>query len=310
VSSAIARKEDTTDPGLFGPGSVTWRVHADPIMWVGGLRALLLQAVHPAAMAGVLRHSDFRADPWGRLLRTADYVGVVSFGSTLEVAAIGGKVRAIHSRVSGIDPDTGVGYRADDPELLTWVHCCEVESFLTTFQRAGGGLTATEVDAYYDEQTRAAAVVGLDPADVPASRSAMAAYFDRLRPELAVDRRTRRVAGYVLVPPMPRWVRLATPARPAWAAVAGVAAGLLPRWARRLYGLPGLPLTDLAAVASIKALRSATAAAPRRYRDGPHLRAARERLGAQPGSAGALPEAMSGVTSGGPSSGARPAQGA
>lgn len=267
------------DPGLFGPDSITWRVHGDPILWVAGLRALLLQAVHPAAMAGVLQHSDFRADPWGRLLRTADYVGVVSFGSTSEVAKAGSRVRAIHATVRGSDPVTGVRYSAADPELLRWVHCCEVESFLTTYQRAGGGLSPAEVDRYYAEQTRAAAVVGLDPAEVPASAAEIAAYFDRMRPELAVDDRARRVAGYVLRPPMPRWVALATPARPAWAGVAGLAAALLPRWARRLYRLPALPTTDASATAAVRALRAASSRAPERFRQGPHLRAARARLG-------------------------------
>lgn len=267
------------DAGLFGPESVTWRVHADPVLWVAGLRALLLQAVHPAAMAGVLQHSDFRADPWGRLLRTADYVGVVSFGSTAEVEAIGRRVRALHARVSGRDETSGVTYRASDPELLRWVHCCEVESFLTTFQRAGGGLTDAEIDRYYAEQTRAAAVVGLEPSTVPGSAAEMAAYFDRMRPELAVDRRARQVARYVVRPPLPRWVALATPARPAWAGVAGLAAALLPRWARRLYRMPGLPATDASATAAVRALRLAGSRAPERYREGPHLRAARARLG-------------------------------
>ena len=268
-----------SDPGLFGPDSVTWRVHGDPVMWIAGLRALLLQAVHPAAMAGVLRHSDFRADPWGRLLRTADYVGVVSFGSTAEVEAAGSRVRGLHEKVRGTDRETGVRYRASDPALLTWVHCCEVESFLTTFQRAGGGLTPDEVDTYYAEQTRAAEVVGLDPATVPGSAAAMAGYFARMRPELSVDRRTRRVAGYVLAPPMPRRIRWLTPARPAWAAGAGLAAGLLPGWARRLYGLPPLPFAGGVSTLGVRALRAATAAAPPAYREGPHLRAARERLG-------------------------------
>ncbi|MDQ1695458.1 MAG: hypothetical protein QOJ03_811 [Frankiaceae bacterium] len=299
--TTVERSDAAGDPGLFGPDSVTWRVHADPILWVAGLRALLLQAVHPAAMAGVLRHSDFRADPWGRLIRTADYVGVVSFGSTAEVAAAGARVRAIHAKVRGTDPVTGVDYRADDPELLRWVHCCEVESFLTTNRRAGGALYAGDVDANYAEQTRAAAVVGLDPSVVPSSAGDMAAYFAQMRPLLSVDRRTRRVAGYVLAPPMRRWVQLATPARPAWAAAASVAAGLLPRWARRLYGLPALPLADVAATAGVRALHAATAAAPSRYREGPHLRAARARIGA-------LSTTQSSVA--GATSGASPAQGA
>ena len=268
-----------SDAGLFGPDSVTWRVHADPVLWVAGIRALLLQAVHPAAMAGVLQHSDFRADPWGRLRRTADYVGVVTFGSTAEVETIGRRVRALHATVRGHDDATGVSYRASDPALLCWVHCCEVESFLTTYQRAGGGLSPADVDRYYAEQTRAAAVVGLDPARVPASAADIAGYFDRMRPDLAVDDRARRVAGYVFRPPMPRWVAIGTPARPAWAGVAGLAAALLPRWARRLYRLPGLPTTDVSATAAVRALRLAGRHAPDRFQEGPHLRAARARLG-------------------------------
>jgi uncharacterized protein (DUF2236 family) len=266
------------DAGLFGPDSVTWRVHADPVLWIAGLRALLLQAVHPAAMAGVLQHSDFRADPWGRLIHTANYVGVVTFGSTAEVEAIGRRVRALHATVRGSDDATGVTYHASDPHLLRWVHCCEVESFVTTYQRAGGALSPDEVDRYYAEQTRAAAIVGLDPAAVPASAAEMAAYFERMRPELSVDARARRVAGYVVRPPMPRWVVFATPARPAWAGVAGVAAALLPRWVRRLYRLPGLPVTDASATAAVRVLRLGLQRAPERYRDGPHLRAARARL--------------------------------
>jgi uncharacterized protein (DUF2236 family) len=272
------RLDAVSDPGLFGPDSVTWRVQSDPIMWVAGLRALLLQAVHPAAMAGVLDHSDFRADPWGRLRRTADYVGTVAFGSTQEVAAAGARVRGVHAKVRGIDGRTGRTYSARDPHLLLWVHCCEVDSFLTTFQRAGGGLTPAEVDAYYAEQTRAAEVVGLVPAAVPASAAALASYFRRMRPELVADRRTWRAARYVLLPPMPGWMQLTTPARPAWFTVAALAAELLPRWARRLYRLPALPTTDLAATAGLRTLRMALQAAPERYRGGPHLRAARERL--------------------------------
>jgi uncharacterized protein (DUF2236 family) len=266
------------DVGLFGPDSVTWRVQSDPIMWVAGLRALLLQAVHPAAMAGVLDHSDFRADPWGRLSRTANYVGTVAFGSSDEVDEIGRRVRGVHAKVRGIDGRTGRTYSARDPHLLLWVHCCEVESFLTTFQRGGGGLTSAEVDAYYAEQTRSAAVVGLDPDQVPSSAAEMTTYFRRMRPELHADERTWRAARYVLVPPMPAWVQLATPARPAWFAGAGLSGALLPRWARRLYRLPGLPVTDVAATVGLRAVRAALQQAPERYRVGPHLRAARERL--------------------------------
>jgi uncharacterized protein (DUF2236 family) len=184
----------------------------------------------------------------------------------------------VHAKVRGIDGRTGRTYSARDPHLLLWVHCCEVESFLTTFQRGGGGLTSAEVDAYYAEQTRSAAVVGLDPDQVPSSAAEMTTYFRRMRPELHADERTWRAARYVLVPPMPAWVQLATPARPAWFAGAGLSGALLPRWARRLYRLPGLPVTDVAATVGLRAVRAAMQQAPERYRVGPHLRAARERL--------------------------------
>jgi uncharacterized protein (DUF2236 family) len=264
--------------GLFGPDTVTWRVHSEPILWVAGLRALLLQAVHPAALSGVLVHSDFRADPWGRLLRTAEYVGTVSFGTRAEVEAVSSKVRGLHSKVAGADPKTGVRYRADDPHLLTWVHCCEVDSFLQVTRRAGLALTAAEADRYVAEQVQAAELLGCRRGVVPASVGELEAYFRVMRRELHVDRRARRIAAYVLWPPMPTWVSLLTPARPAWAAAASLGVTTLPRWARRLYGLPGLPGTDLLATSELKALRLASSRLPSAVREGPHLRAAKARL--------------------------------
>ena len=236
------------DTGLYGPGSVTWRVNADPAMLLAGLRALLLQAVHPLAMAGVAQHSDFKADPWGRLLRTADYVRVTSFGTTDEAQRAAAVVRGIHNRLAGIEPESGRAYRVNDPELLLWVHCCQVESFLTTTTRCGLRLTAAEKDAYYAEQVRNARLIGVKRA--PASVAEMADYFAEQRHELRVTASAREAARFVLLPPMPAKVRLGTPARPAWALLAGTAFGMLPRWTRRLYRMPGLPMTDVAATAS------------------------------------------------------------
>src|SRR5947209_16590540 len=115
------------DPGLFTPDSVTWRIHADPSMGLGGLRALYLQALHPLAMAGVEQHSDYRADPWGRLQRTADYVMTTTYGTAEEAVQAGRVVQAIHKRVRGTDPVTGKTYSAEDPDLLVWVHAVEVQ---------------------------------------------------------------------------------------------------------------------------------------------------------------------------------------
>jgi uncharacterized protein (DUF2236 family) len=267
------------DPGLYGPGSVTWRVHADPSMALAGLRALLLQAVHPVAMHGVFTNSAFREDPWGRLFRTAEYVAVTAYGTTREAERAGARVRGIHRRLSGVEPGSGKAYRVDDPELLRWVHCSEVESFLSTAVRCGLKLSREEQDAYYAEQTRNAALVGLDPATVPSSVDAMAAYFADVRPQLRVGKDARDAAAFVLWPPMPALVQLGTPARPAWTALATAAFAMLPRWARRLYALPGLPTTDLAATAAGVAFRRGLLVVPEGLRTGPHLKAAQERLG-------------------------------
>ena len=271
--------ERDTDPGLYGPGSVTWRVHADPSMALAGLRALLLQAVHPVAMHGVFTNSDFRADPWGRLFRTAEYVAVTAYGTTREAERAGARVRGIHRRLQGVEPHSGTAYRVDDPALLRWVHCCEVESFLTTAVRCGLRLSREEQDLYYAEQTRGARLVGLDPATVPASVEQMADYFAQVRPQLRVGAEAREAARFILWPSMPALVQLGTPARPAWFALAAASFAMLPRWTRRLYSLPGLPTTDLAATAAGVAFRSGLLVVPPRLRNGPHLKAAQERVG-------------------------------
>ena len=116
--------------GLFGPGSVTWRVHADPMFAVAGLRALILQALHPIAMQAVDAHSLYHEDVWGRLTRTAEYVAVTTYGTVGEALTAAARVRSVHSQVTGRTAD-GRPYAADDPALLAWVHCCLVDSFLT-----------------------------------------------------------------------------------------------------------------------------------------------------------------------------------
>ena len=273
------RHDEAPDPGLHGPDSVTWRVHADPSMALAGLRALMLQAVHPLAMAGVAQHSDFREDPWGRMLRTGDYVGVTTYGTTEQARRAGARVRGIHRRLAGIEPETGTPYRVSDPALLRWVHCVEVESFLSTATRCGLRLSEADRDRYYAEQVLAAELVGLDPATVPASVGQMAAYFREVRPDLRVTASAREAVRFLLWPPMPALVRLGTPARPAWVALATAAFAMLPPWARRLYRLPGLPTTDVAATAAGLAFRSGLLVVPDALRAGPHLKDARARLG-------------------------------
>ena len=266
----------TNDPGLYGPDSVTWRVHADPTMLLAGLRALLLQAVHPLAMAGVAEHSDFRADPWGRLFRTADYVTTTSFGTTKEANRAGARVRGIHRQLSGYEVESGTPYKVGDPHLLLWVHCVEVESFLTTVTRCGLKLSDSEKDRYYTEQLANAKLVGLQTA--PASQAEMADYFASMQPELRVTAAARAAARFVVLPPMPAKYALTTPARPAWVGLAGAAAAMLPRWARRLYRLPGLPMTDLGASMTGRAIRAGLLAIPAGVRTGPAVKEARARV--------------------------------
>lgn len=268
----------SADEGLFGPDSITWRLHADPVLVLGGMRALLLQALHPRAMAGVATHSGFRTDPWGRLRRTAEYVGITTYGSTAEAERAGARVRGVHRRLTATDPATGEPFRIDDPELLVWIHACEVDSFLSTIRRAGAPITDDQADRYLAEQRRSAELVGLGPDEVPGNRAELAAYFRRMRPELRATRDALDAARFVVVPPMPAWVRMGTPARPAWAALAGLAFALLPAWARRAYGIPAVPAGELTTTLALRGLRTALLLIPESVREGPAIKAAKLRL--------------------------------
>jgi uncharacterized protein (DUF2236 family) len=272
------------DLGLYGPDSVTWRVHADPVMGVAGLRALLLQALHPRAMAGVAAHSGFREDPWGRLFRTAEYIGVTTYGTSEDAGRAAARVRGLHRRGTVLDPQTGETYRLDEPELLLWVHCAEIHSFLSTARRAGLRLTDAEADRYVAEQVRGARLVGLDPVEdeVPATVAELDEYFAAIRPTLRLTPAAIEAAHFLVSPPMGWRVRLTTPAVPAWLSLVALGFNLLPAWARQLYGMPVLPLTGLGATVSARALRTALLAVPASLRDGPHVKDARIRVAAQP----------------------------
>lgn len=266
------------DTGLFGPASVAWQVHGDPAMALGGLRALLLQAVHPLAMAGVAQFSGYRSDPWGRLRRTAEFVAVTTFGTTGQARRAVARVRAAHEGLAGVESRTGTPYRVADPELLRWVHVCEAESFLSTYRRAGGRLRPGDADRYYGEMARLARLLGCPR--VPRTERDVQGYLAGMRPHLRVTPEARRAAWFLLNPPMPLWVTVATPAKPGWWTLGGIGFALLPRWARRLYALPGLPSTDLAATLAARAARAALLLLPPGAREGPHLQQARARLAA------------------------------
>jgi uncharacterized protein (DUF2236 family) len=267
--------------GFFGPDSVTWRIHGDPAFSVGGIRALLLQALHPVAMDGVHQFSTgFTSDPWARLTRTAEYVATLSFGTRHDALRAVRRVRGLHRDKAAVEETTGRAYRVDDADLLLWVHNCEVDSLLSTARRAGVPITDAEADRYVAEQVTAAVLIGADEAHVPRTVAELAAYFGRVRAQLAVTPAARNASKVILLPPMPGWVQLLTPARPAWSTLASLGAATLPRWARRLYGLPGFGVTDAAATAGLRAFRHAALAVPVRMRENPILRAARERVAA------------------------------
>ncbi|WP_327685692.1 oxygenase MpaB family protein [Streptomyces sp. NBC_00467] len=227
------------DPGLFGPDSVTWHLHGDPMMWVAGVRALYLQALHPRAVRGVMENSDFRKDAWGRLLRTADFVGTISYGTTEAAEKAGARVRRIHSRLKATDPATGERYGVDEPDLLLWVHCAEIDSYLHVARRSGFPLSDAQADRYIDEHRESARLVGLDPEAVPATAAQLAEYFRTTRPLLVAGPDARDVDDFLRRPPTPA---LLVPARELlWRRVANLAYNTLPPFAHELYGRPAPP---------------------------------------------------------------------
>ncbi|AKZ54031.1 hypothetical protein SAM23877_0982 [Streptomyces ambofaciens ATCC 23877] len=226
----------TGDPGLFGPDSVTWQAHGDPMMWIAGIRALYLQALHPRAVRGVMQNSDFRRDAWGRLMRTASFVGTTTYGTTEAAERAGARVRKIHRRLGATDPATGERYGVDEPALLLWVHCAEIGSYLHVLRRSGFPFTDAHADRYLAEHRHSARLVGLDPGTVPATRAELAAYFARVRPELAAGPEAREVDDFLLHPPTHP---LLVPARELlWRRVAHLAYDSLPPYAHELYGRP------------------------------------------------------------------------
>ncbi len=217
------------DPGLLPPDGVTWRVHADfPGMLSGGLCALMLQTLHPAALAGVWDHSNFRTDLVGRLRRTTDFVAGTTYAPRAEAERLVARVRRIHARVRGVAED-GSAYSADDPALLTWVHVTEAYGFLRGYRRYAGPLSPADGDRYYDESRRIAEALGAR--DVPRSEGEVEDYFRSVRPRLACTTRSRTVLAVLASMDLP--VPLPGLSRDLFL---GAGAALLPGWAEQLLG--------------------------------------------------------------------------
>ncbi|CAM3709655.1 oxygenase MpaB family protein [Pseudomonas wadenswilerensis] len=224
------------DPGLFGPGSISWRVHGDfPSMLIGGISALLLQLLHPLALAGVWDHSNFRQDLLGRLRRTSQFISGTTFGSTQDANWLIEKVRTIHLQVVGSAAD-GRPYAASDPDLLTWVHVAEVSSFLAAHMRyRNPHLPIADQDAYYAEIALIAERLGAR--NVPRSRQQIADYLQAMRPQLICDTRSHEVVQVLLDAPAPS--RLA---QPVGALMLRAGIDLLPEWASTMLELSQNPL--------------------------------------------------------------------
>ncbi len=218
------------DPGLFGPDAVCWKVHADfTSMMAGGVSALLLQALHPLALAGVWDHSSFRTDILGRLRRTATFIAGTTYGNQHDALALIERVRQIHLDVTGIAPD-GRPYRASDPALLTWVHVAEVSSFLTAHLRyVNPALPVEAQDRYFAETARIAELLGA--VEIPRSRAEIEAYLVAMQVELETSSRTREVVKILMNAQPPSMAM-----RPAGALVLNAGVDLLPPWAQSMLG--------------------------------------------------------------------------
>ncbi len=221
----------------FTPEDPVWRVHADASMFTGGIRALLLQSLHPRALAGVEEHSLYRDDPWSRVQNTSQFLAATTFGTVEHALEVIERVKRIHRAVHGTMPD-GTPYAADDPHLLRWVHLAEVESFLTTYQRYGGEpLSPSDADTYVEQAGRAASLLGV--VDPPTTEPGLRAELEAFRPELTGSPVVRKVASFLLLdPPLP------LAARPAYSLLATGAVATLPTWARAMIGIPVVPLAD------------------------------------------------------------------
>ena len=224
-------------PRWFAPDSPIGRVHGDASMFPGGVRALLLQSLHPRAMAAVAAHSGYRGDPWGRLQRTATFIATTTFGPAEDAARVVRIVRAVHKRVRGVTSE-GEPYEASDPHLLRWVHVAEVDSFLMAHQYYGRTpLTPAECDEYVAQTAVVARALGAE--DVPTTLAGLRAAVESYRPELRETKEAREAASFLLLtPPLPLAVR------PAYGLIAATGVAMMPSWGRAPLGLPHLPLLE------------------------------------------------------------------
>ena len=224
------------DDGLFGPRSIVWRVNRDRSFPLAGMRSLMVQALHPLAMAGVAQHSNWRLDPFGRLAATSSYLLTTTYGDTASALAAAAWVRKIHVHVRGTDAETGLAYSAEDPALLLWVHAGMVDSVVTVAQRYGRPLSSVDADRYVAEMVRFAEIVGVPREDVPTTVRALRGYIESVGLRQATPAATDAIK-IVLDPPEMEEDDM----RALWRELGQVAVGTLPDWAREMYGFQAPP---------------------------------------------------------------------
>lgn len=227
--------EHPADDGLFGPKSMVWRVNRDRSFPLAGMRSLMLQALHPLAMAGVAQHSNWRQDPFGRLAATSSYLLTTTYGDSAAALAAAAWVRKIHTHVRGVDDETGLAYSAEDPALLLWVHAGMVDSVVTVVQRYGRPLDDADADRYVAEMVRFAEIVGVPAEDVPTTVASLREYIESVELRQATPA-ARDAIGVVLDPP-----DLDEEMRDLWRDLGQVSVGTLPDWAREMYGFKKPP---------------------------------------------------------------------
>ena len=233
---ASAVPDQPEDVGFYGPRSVTWRLAADLSAQVAGLRSVLMQALHPLAMAGVDQHSDWRTDPVGRLAATASYTATVTYGDRASASRAARRVRMVHEHVRGIDTVTGRPYEASDPALLLWVHAALVDSVLAASRMFGTPPAGTDPDRFVSEMTVAAELLGVPREMIPASADALEEYIAGVRPELRCTPAAAESMGYMLDP-----AGMGEEIAELWLDIRDAAIAALPDWARDMYGYPPPP---------------------------------------------------------------------
>jgi uncharacterized protein (DUF2236 family) len=236
---AASVPERPADDGYFGPASVTWRLNGDLSAPVAGLRSLLMQALHPLAMAGVDQHSDWRGDPAGRLASTSAYLVTITYGDRAAARRAADRVRTIHQRVRGTDPVTGRPYAASDPDLLIWVHAALVDSVLAAAGRYGTPVSAADKDRYVAEMTAAAELVGVPAGIAPSTTAELDAYFSAVRPELTLSPTVAESTAALLDA-----FAVDRDFADFWQQIADAAHASMPQWVRDMYGYAGESRVD------------------------------------------------------------------